>query len=159
MYVGEELCALCCFARLSLETNWTQFALSSTLALKCVHFMSPHMTLTYGNVVLSSNTDQTRPCHSNIIYPASPLGKQSMSFRELLCFAFTVTDKDQMNQGLFVEGQNERKKENYFESWVKGHQAGERDNWRYIFWQPKIASLSACNCCAQAVCTVLADVN
>lgn len=55
---------------------------------------------------------QTMPCHCSIICPVSPSGKQSMSFRELLCFPFTVTDKDQMNQGLFVEGQNERKKEN-----------------------------------------------
>lgn len=54
---------------------------------------------------------QTMPRHSSIICPVSPSGKQSMSFSELFCFPFTITDKDKMNQGLFVEGQNERKKE------------------------------------------------
>lgn len=38
-----------------------------------------------------------------------------MSYRELLCFPFTVTDKDKMNQGLFVERQNERKKEHDYD--------------------------------------------
>lgn len=56
-----------------------------------------------------------------------------MSFRELLCFPFTVTDKGQMNQGLFVEGQNERKTENDYD-FSKGQEAGERDHWRYIFF-------------------------
>lgn len=44
--------------------------------------------------------------------PSFPSGKQSVSFRDLLCFPFTGPDKDHTNQGLFVEGQKERKKEN-----------------------------------------------
>lgn len=37
-----------------------------------------------------------------------------MGFRELLCFPFTVTDKDPKKgkRGLFLGGQNKRKREN-----------------------------------------------
>lgn len=49
----------------------------------------------------SCSLTQTMQCHRNIICPASSSGKQSMCFSELLCFPFTVTDKDQMNQGAF----------------------------------------------------------
>lgn len=43
-------------------------------------------------------------------------GKQRVSFRESHCFPITVSDKDQMNQGIFVgEGQNERKTENDYD--------------------------------------------
>lgn len=36
-------------------------------------------------------------------------------FKVLLCFPVTETDKDQMNQGILVKGQNERKKENDYD--------------------------------------------
>lgn len=77
-----------------------------------------------------------KPCHCSIICPVSASGKQSMSFRELLCFPFTVTDKEQMNQGLFLERQKKRKKENDYVFFIllrKGQEAGEKDNRKYIF--------------------------
>lgn len=87
---------------------------------------------------------QTLPCHSSIICPVSSSGKQSMSFRELLCLSFTVTDKDQKwIRGAFCgrpEWEENGKWLWLFKVLRKGLHAGERDNWRYTFWQPKIVS-------------------
>lgn len=109
----------------------------------------------YGSPVM------TKPCHFSIICPVSPLGKQSMSFMELLCFPFTLTDKAQMNQGLFSWRDRMRGKRNMnltFQNPEEGTRGRrKRDNCRYIFCQPKIVFLTECYC-QYAVCIILADL-